>query len=303
MSNDLRNIDLNLLKTLDALLDERSVTAAAKRLSLTQPAVSSMLTRLRECFNDPLFIRNQRGITPTIRAQSLALPIKKILCDVSVLMQPSGFKPHEAEMEVRIVATDYTLKTILVPYIALLRQKAPKIKIAIFSAKSDQIYTLLEEGNIDFAVISEAEAHINLHMHDLFEDRYICAVHKNHIMATRTEITLDEFCAMEHTLVSHDGGSFLGITDQSLAKIYLKRNVMLSIQGFLSLSDILASTDLMAVAPSRLIKDMPDLVSIEPPLDISGFNKVIAWHERTHRDLAHIWLREELIKIVEKITS
>ncbi|MBF7686370.1 LysR family transcriptional regulator [Acinetobacter sp. B10A] len=300
MSNDLRHLDLNLLKTLDALLDERSVTKAAQRLSLTQPAVSSMLTRLRECFDDPLFIRNQRGMKPTIRAQSLALPIKKILCDIDILMQPTGFDASNAEMEIKVVATDYALKTILIPYIIELRKKAPKIKIAIFSAKSDQIYTLLEEGTVDFALISKDKAHANLYTHDLFDDDYVCAVHKSHAFAHRTHISLDEFCAMDYALVSHDGGSFVGITDASLSALHLKRNVMLSIQGFLALPEVLAKTDLMAVVPYRLIKCMPDFTTIEPPLSIAGFSKIIAWHERSHRDLAHIWLREELINVVKK---
>lgn len=84
----LHNVDLNLLKTLDALLDERSVTRAAERLSLTQPAVSGMLTRLRESFDDPLFTRAQRGIVPTLRALELAAPVKAILSEVEGLLQP-----------------------------------------------------------------------------------------------------------------------------------------------------------------------------------------------------------------------
>ena len=81
MKSDIRNLDLNLLKALDALLDERSVTRAATRLSLTQPAVSGMLTRLREAFNDPLFIRAPHGMVPTLRAQALASPVKQLLAD------------------------------------------------------------------------------------------------------------------------------------------------------------------------------------------------------------------------------
>lgn len=90
MKTDIRTLDLNLLKTLDALLDERSVTRAAERLSLTQPAVSGMLTRLRECFDDPLFTRSQRGIIPTLRALELAQPVKAILAEVSELLQPKA---------------------------------------------------------------------------------------------------------------------------------------------------------------------------------------------------------------------
>ena len=94
MKPDLRTLDLNLLKTLDALLDERSVTRAAARLSLTQPAVSGMLTRLRDNFGDPLFIRAPHGMVPTLRAQQLAPVVKQILNDINTLLQPAQFDPH-----------------------------------------------------------------------------------------------------------------------------------------------------------------------------------------------------------------
>ena len=93
MHHDLRTLDLNLLKTLDALLDERSVTRAAERLALTQPAVSGMLTRLREAFDDPLFTRSQRGVVPTLRALELAAPVKQILHDVERLLRPAALPP------------------------------------------------------------------------------------------------------------------------------------------------------------------------------------------------------------------
>lgn len=93
MKSDIRTLDLNLLKTLDALLDERSVTRAAQRLSLTQPAVSGMLNRLRDYFDDPLFSRTPHGIVPTLRAQQLAAPVKQILSDIDILLKPTQFDP------------------------------------------------------------------------------------------------------------------------------------------------------------------------------------------------------------------
>lgn len=97
MKSDIRNLDLNLLKATDALLDERSVTRAAARLALTQPAVSGMLTRLRDAFNDPLFIRAPHGMVPTLRAQALAAPVKQLLTDAETLLQPVVFDPLEAD--------------------------------------------------------------------------------------------------------------------------------------------------------------------------------------------------------------
>ena len=108
-------MDLNLLKALDALLDERNVTLAARRLSLTQPAISAMLTRLRESFGDPLFVRTQRGIEPTARALALEAPVKQLLADANALLEPQAFEPEVAAMTLTIAATDYALQAVVVP--------------------------------------------------------------------------------------------------------------------------------------------------------------------------------------------
>src|SRR5690606_13175067 len=129
MKVDLRTLDLNLLKALDALLDERSVTRAAARLALTQPAVSGMLNRLRDAFDDPLFIRAPHGIVPTLRAEALAAPVKRILADIDVLLQPVTFEPGTANLTFTLAATDYALRAVIVPFIAALKVQAPAIRV------------------------------------------------------------------------------------------------------------------------------------------------------------------------------
>ncbi len=113
---DIKSLDLNLLKAFDALFDERNVTRAADRLGLTQPAVSGMLGRLRDSFDDPLFVRTQRGIVPTIRAEELATPIRQILSEVGGLLQPAVFDPSTAEFTVSLAATDYALHAVVLPF-------------------------------------------------------------------------------------------------------------------------------------------------------------------------------------------
>lgn len=297
MKNDIRTFDLNLLKALDALLDERSVTAAAKRLSLTQPAVSGMLTRLRECFDDPLFIRNQRGMTPTVKALALSAPIKKILNEAQGLMQPSTFNPTETELSIRIAATDYALKTIIVPLLVRLRQEAPRMKIAVLEVAPDQVASMLETGLLDFALMTPEQIKPNLHAQHLFDEEYVCVVSPQHKFAQQKHVELDEFCEQVFVLVSNDGGAFSGVTDQSLAKLGLMREVMLSINSFLIVPDILAQTDLIAVIPKRLVQNMVEVVQVPVPLQIKGFSKMLVWHERTHQHLAHQWLREQFVQI------
>jgi DNA-binding transcriptional LysR family regulator len=143
---DIKNIDLNLLKALDALLDERSVTRAAERLSLTQPAMSGMLTRLRESFNDPLFVRSQRGVVPTERALELATPVKQVLAEIAVLLTPTEFDPLTASMTLSIAATDYALQAVAVPFVLELKKRAPNIRVALLPIENESLHAQLERG-------------------------------------------------------------------------------------------------------------------------------------------------------------
>lgn len=296
MKHDIKNLDLNLLKTFDALFDERSVTGAAKKLYLTQPAVSGMLQRLRDYFEDPLFTRSQRGINPTLRALELAPVVKNILSDIHTLLKPSIFEPKEAELTLRIAATDYALKTILVPYIAALRRSAPNVQIAVVSVHNDEIFTQLERGVIDFALITPEHAHLDLHTYDLFEEHYVCLMSAQHQMAQNKQLSIDDLCSTDHALISHDGGQFVGVTDLQLKGLKKRRQVMLSVNSFLILPAILSTTDLIAVVPSRLTQNLQGFKVFEPPLDIPHFTKTLAWHERNHRDAAQQWLRLLLIQ-------
>lgn len=293
---DIKTLDLNLLKALDALLDERSVTRAAARLSLTQPAVSGMLTRLRDSFGDPLFVRNQRGIIPTPRALELAMPVKKVLDDIGDLLQPAVFDPATAVMTVSIAATDYALKTILVPFLARLREVAPGIRVAIHSVEDSRLLTQMESGELDLALITPEVTQPGLHARRLFDERYVCVMRSTHPAAAAGTLTLAEFCTLEHAIVSYVGGSFRGATDIALAQQGLTRHVALSVNSFTALTDILQMTDLIAVMPERLIRHQTGLICMEPPLPISGFTKVAAWHDRTHHDAGYAWVRAFLFE-------
>lgn len=154
MKADLRTLDLNLLKTLDALLDERSVTRAAARLALTQPAVSGMLNRLRDYFDDPLFIRAPHGMVPTTRAEALAAPVKRILADIDVLLQPVAFAPNTARLTFTLAATDYALRAVVVPFIAALKTQAPGIRVRVVPVTPGSLVSQLEQGAIDVALIT-----------------------------------------------------------------------------------------------------------------------------------------------------
>ena len=293
MKPDLRTLDLNLLKTLDALLDERSVTRAAARLSLTQPAVSGMLTRLRDNFGDPLFIRAPHGMVPTLRAQQLAPVVKQILNDINMLLQPARFDPLTADFTFTLAATDYALKAVVVPFIAALKVRAPMIRVRVIPVEPERLTAQFEQGKIDLALLTPSTTPGDLHSRTLYEERYVCMLRADHPDA-RAPLSLDRFCALEHILVSYEGESFWGVTDDALAKVGRKRRVGLSVSSFLVLPEVLAVSEMIAVVPSRLASARASICVQEPPVAIQGFTKSMAWHERTHRDPAQQWLRELL---------
>lgn len=294
---DIRALDLNLLKALDALLDECNVTRAATRLGVTQPAMSGMLTRLRETFGDPLFVRSQRGIVPTQRALALALPLKQVISEIGALLQPPDFAPLSARLTFTLAATDYALRAIAVPFLSALKQQAPRVQVALVPVDDPHVQAQLERGDIDLALVTPASTSPGLHARNLFEEHYVCVLREGHpAMRDRKRLTIDQLCALDHALVSYTGGGFRGVTDAALEKLGKRRQVTLSVKSFIILPEILRASDMVAILPSRLVAGMQGLVVFDPPIEVPGFTKVAAWHERTHRDVAQRWLRELLFQ-------
>lgn len=300
MKADLRTLDLNLLKTLDALLDERSVTRAASRLALTQPAVSGMLNRLRDYFNDTLFIRAPHGIVPTARAEELAAPVKRILADIDVLLQPVTFDPLTARLTFTLAATDYALRAVVVPFIAALKVQASGIRVRVVPVEPDRLAARLEQGKIDLALLTPHTTPDELHSRALYDERYVCMMRADHPDAGKP-LSLDRFCALEHVLVSYEGESFRGVTDDALEKVARMRHVGLSVSNFLVLPDVLAISDMIAVVPSRIADNQTGMFVCETPVPVPGFTKSMAWHGRSHRNPAQRWLRGLLLETSQRV--
>lgn len=290
--NDISSLDLNLLKALDALLDERSVTRAASRLALTQPAVSGMLNRLRDRFDDPLFIRAPHGIVPTNRALALAEPVKRILSEINVLLQPETFNPAELHMTFEIAANDNDMQSIGLPFVLALKRQAPHVKVVFSSFHHLDIQARLSRGGLDLILWDPDNAFPSLHSRTLYHERYVCVMRKGHPAAALDSLSLDQFCSFEHVLVSYEGAKFAGVTDEALAKIGRRRHVSLSITSFLLLPSILKKSDFIAVAPEHLVRGVSGLKVMDPPISIPGYTKIMAWHERNHADQAQQWLRQ-----------
>jgi DNA-binding transcriptional LysR family regulator len=290
----INKLDLNLLKAFVVLMDECNVSRAAERLSLTQPAVTGILNRLRTSLDDPLFIRAQHGMIPTERAKELAVPIRRLLDELNLVLQPEVFDPKTAELTIHLAGTDYSLSSIIVPFIEKLRVKAPNIRVAARFIQDDLVSQQMEQGQLDIALMTPETAPEGLRGRTLFEEEYVCIVSKQHPLAQQKTLTMDQFCEADHALVSYLGGAFEGATDAALAKLGRKRRVMTSVPSFLVLVALLKNSPLMAVVPKRLTLGAQGITTLTLPFNVPGFTKYMVWHERTHAHPAYQWIREQL---------
>lgn len=296
--NNLRRLDLNLLVTLDVLLAEHNVTRAAERLNFSQPSVSVHLAKLREIFDDPLLLPGPRGMRPTARAEELREPLRQALEALERAVAPaSPFDPAQARDTWRVAATDYGESAILLPALAGLRTAAPGTGIAVVEMAPSRIARQAEIGDIDLAFHTVEGSPLNLRRRTLFAERYVLAGRTGHPRLKRRP-TLKQFCTLDQVIVSPDGGGFSGVTDAALAEHGLERRVVLSVPHFLFLRSVLESTDLVAMLPERLVGNSGTLQVVDAPLEVPGYEMAMLWHERSHRDPAHQWLREQIVKAV-----
>ncbi|WP_437984389.1 LysR family transcriptional regulator [Sorangium sp. So ce117] len=292
---DSSRLDLNLLVALDALLAERNVTRAAKRLNLSQPALSAQLQRLRELLGDPLLVPAQRGMTPTRRALELQAPLHEALEGVrAVVAAGAGFDPATSELTVAIAASDYVQYALLMPLAFQLRREAPGVRLAWRALDVAQLAGQVERGEVDLAVLTPELAPEHLRSRKVLDERFVVIVRRNHPLVSRT-ISLDQLCALDHVVVSPRGGGFTGATDAALAALGRERRVVLSVPSFLMVPELVARSDMAALVPERLARDRADrLELLPPPVPVPGFAIVMAWHHRTAKHPALTWLRDRV---------
>ena len=293
--NNLRNVDLNLLVTLEALLTERNVTRAAQRLHLSQPSVSVQLRKLREIFADPLLSPTPGGMTPTTRGQALLQPLRSALAEMRRVLEPTrSFDPASAQMTWQIAAADYAEYAIVLPMLGKLRAAAPGVRIAVRESPHSRMFRQLESGTIDVGLLAMDAVPERLHHRILFKEHYVLVARKRHPSLER-KLTVDALCRLDYVIVSPEGGGFRGVTDAALERVGRKRRVVLSVPHFLFVPEVVARTDLVAMLPSRLVQTRTGKLQVRAaPLEIPTYQMAMIWHERSHADPAHAWLREQI---------
>ncbi len=287
--------DLRLLLTLDTLLSEGSVTRAAQRLGVSQPALSAQLARLRALFGDPMFVTSGRRMVPTTRSEALREPLQRLLRDLDGLVREhTSFDPATASETVRLGGTDYVHAVVSSGLLARLSGRAPGIRMALMPFDAERVWQELETGRLDaaivttFVVLNQAKARF------LLREDFVLVQRKGHPRGP-TPPDLSEFCALDHILVSPEGGGFFGAIDRALDGMGRARRVAVSLPSFLLAPAVLGQSDLVCVFPRRLALDHAQSLDLLPlPFAVPGFDLQLVWHPRRHHDPAHVWLRTEL---------
>ncbi len=301
VDSDIRALDLNLLPVLDVLLEERSVTRAAKRLSLTQSTVSGILSRLRTALDDPLFVRTQQGILPTPRAEAMAAPLKAWIAEARGLVTPGPFDPSRWDATATLAATDYTQHVLLGALLRRLRREAPRLRVAVHPLAFETVADQLARGAFDLAISVEGYLPRELASQKLMKERYVLAMCAKHPLAKKRRITLADFCRYDHLVVSPSGGGFTGPVDETLAARGKAREVRVSVPSFSLVPDLLVGSDLLCTGPERLVRGRKDLRVVAGPVPRAPVEMVAAWHPRVSEDPGHRWLRTVLAEVARKV--
>lgn len=289
----LRNLDLNLLAPLHALLEERHVTRAAKRSFLSQPAMSRALERLREMLGDPLLVRSGRNYERTVRGERVLRELETLIPRLKAMVGGVEFDAARSQERFRVALTDHASTILLPSLVARLRRAAVHMKLEV-SAWQTQAYEDVAAGRLD-AALSAEEAPPALESEVIFNLDFVCLV-GSALRVRKHRFTLKQYLQFPHALVESLAGQQT-LVDRPLAQLGAKRRVVLSLPFFVPAIYAIAQTDLVLTVPRGLAKitaGMAGVRVVEPPCEIKAFPYFMAWHPRLSTEPAHRWFREQL---------
>ncbi len=293
------NLDLNLLRAFDAIATEGSVTVAGERIGLSQPAMSNALTRLRQLFGDPLFVRTPRGMRPTPFAQQLAQPVREALRLIQgALQQHAGFEPRSSGNTFRLFMSDIGEMVFLPGLLERIKHDAPEVKIEVVRIPIKDVHAALEAGEIDLAVGFLPGLTTGMRAQPLFREHYVCMLRADHPLAG-ARISAKQFRAAAHVLVSYAGTGHQ-VIEETFVAAGLSARIAVRVPHFLVVPMILARTDLVVTVPSRVAAVFAQLGRFKVlrlPLHMPSFEVSLHWHQRFHQDPANRWLREVMAEL------
>ena len=294
---NLSGVDLNLLVIFDALIAEGHVTRAAERIGLTQPAVSHALNRLRGLFNDPLFVRCPRGMSPTPVALEMAASIRSILDQVeTVLKRDRAFVPATSTRPFRLGLSDYAACVLLPALSARVEREAPGVSLVVHNTSHGTGLGMLEDDIVELVAGNFPAPPAHMREELLYEEDFVCAGRTGH-PALAGGLDLARYLELRHLQVSTKSEPY-GYVDAVLKEQGLRRTVSVTTSHFLMAPLLVGTSDLVATEPRRLFTPQAErLMLATPPIAIPPFRVVQAWHARHTTDTGHAWLRGVLGEI------
>jgi DNA-binding transcriptional LysR family regulator len=305
-----RTLDLNLLRVFDEVMAERSLTRAAHNLSLTQPAVSNAIRRLRETLGDELLQRSGQGVAATPRALALWPSVRDALRQLQTSLAPSVFDPAQAKTTFILAMADATAAALMPGLIAVMDRDAPGVSVRVLPLTTRDPRRLLEGEQADLAVgyfpavmadltaRAEHDDPVAFAHQRLYSGQYVCAMRRDHPLARGT-LTLERFCAARHLLVSFSGRPY-GFIDEALAALNRSRRIVITVNQFFTAGQVVASSKLLTVLPRHFVgvTGIADqLVLRELPFEVPSMHIDTLWHSRLQHESAHQWLRKTIFDV------
>ncbi len=291
------SVDLNLLVIFDAIMMESSITGAATRIGMTQPAVSNAVARMRVIWKDPLFVKQGRGIRPTPHAEHLWQEIRNPLLAIRQASTENGFNPSTSTREFRIGATEHPPEMIWLPLRKVIEAEAPGISIHSVPIHRNT-EALLLEASVDLAVHYYVGSHPKICASWLFSNKLACAVRPEHPLLQALDsdgvLPLEQYMKEDHLMVSLSGEA-RGNVDDVLAQSGLKRKIAMTVNHFSLIPSILKDSDLVCVTPQSVVASdvrAGTLVVVPLSFDIEPAPISLLWHTRQDRDPGNIWMRQ-----------
>lgn len=295
----LLDLDLNLLLVFNQMLIDRSASAAAEKLNMSQPGVSNALRRLRSLLKDDLFVRTSKGMEPTAYALHLAEPVAYALNALqTALSSRERFEPHISIRTFNLAITDIGEMYFMPPLMEALSRVAPKIRIRTHRPSSSNVREDMEAGAIDLALGSMPNLQTGFFQKRLFRQRYVCMFRKGHPVAS-DPISLAQFTQLEHVGVLAPNTGH-GEIDTLMARAGIARHIRLVVPHFIAVGHILQSTDLIATLPERFAdrsKEPFRLVVSPHPVKLPEIPINMFWHAKFHRDPDNMWLRQMIVDL------
>lgn len=299
---DIRRVDLNLLPVLDALLRHHSVTLAARELNMSQSALSTALSRLRDLLGDALFVRTGRGLLPTPRATALAPHVAAILDQVRErVLSVQTFEPKASQRTFTICHSDVGSYVLWPRIVQAVNERAPCVRLSLRILAQADIAAALESAAIDLAIGAFPGLPESLFQRKLFDRQYVALVSARHPLAGR-KLTVQAFVRTPQVVVRQSSGIQEAI-DQVLARLHLQRSLTLEMPSYLMLPPLLRSGRHLAVLPGQLADAFAQegaFTSLKLPFELPSSTIRLHWHRRLHEDAGNVWLREVIAELFKR---